>query len=235
MEKEYFQVGSTRYTRKEKLANWFYYNKLWVLVGAVILWVVGSMLWNVLGIGRLEPDYRFVYVGSRRLPEDCIEALETELASMADDSNGDGTVTVAVTQCVTARNEDLENQIYGYGAEVTLLADITEGESHFFLMDDPESLQLSFQILAHLDGSIPSDDDYEAMDKVYAWTDCPRLASLDLGTYEDAYLDRKETGECQELLSGLYIGRRFYYDPAQEKNPEGNEKLWRILTEGAAE
>ena len=221
------------YTKWEKLRNWFYYNTLWVFVGIVILWVVGSMLWNVLGIGQTQPDYRFVYIGTR-LPEDCVEALEAGLASMAEDCNGDGAVTVVVTQCVTTSNETLENQIYGYGAEVALLADITEGESQFFLMEDPENVQLSFQILAHLDGSIPADDDYEAMDKVYAWADCPRLASLDLGTYEDVYLDQLETGNCQDLLAGLYLGRRYYYDEAMEKYPEANEKLWQILTEGAA-
>ena len=217
------------YSKWEKFQNWFYYNKLWVFVGLVILWVVGSMLWNVLGIGQNEPDYRFVYVGSRKLPEDCIEVLEAGLATMADDDNGDGTVT----QCVTTSDDALENQIYGYGAEVTLLADITEGESHFFIMEDPEAVQLSFQILAHLDGSIPADEDFGAMDKVFAWADCPRLASLELGTYEDAYLDQLETGSCQDLLSGLYIGRRYYYDPTMEKNPEGNEKLWQVMTEGA--
>jgi len=222
-----------QYSKWEKFQNWFYYNKLWVFVGAVILWIAGSMLWNVLGIGQVEPDYRFIYIGSRKLPEDCIEALEAGLATMADDYNGDGTVTVVVTQCVTTSNEALENQNYGYGSEITLLADITEGESHFFLMDDPETVQLSFQILANSDGSIPADQDYEAMDKVFAWADCPRLASLELGTYEDAYLDRLETGSCQKLLSGLYIGRRYYYDPSMEENPEGNEKLWQTITEGA--
>jgi len=221
------------YSKWEKFQNWFYYNKLWVFVGAVILWVVGSMLWNVLGIGQTKPDYRFVYVGNRKLPEDCIEALEAGLATMADDCNGDGTVTVVVTQCVTTSDDALENQIYGYGSEITLLADITEGESYFFLMDDPEAVQLSFQILANSDGSIPADDDYEAMDKVFAWADCPQLSSLELGTYEDAYLDQLETGNCQDLLSGLYIGRRYYYDSSMEKNPEGNEKLWQAMTEGA--
>ncbi len=223
------------YSKWEKFQNWFYYNKLWVFVGIVILWVVGSMLWNVLGIGQTKPDYRFVYVGNRKLPEDCIEALEAGLATMADDCNGDGTVTVVVTQCVTTSDDALENQIYGYGSEITLLADITEGESHFFLMDDPETVQLSFQILANSDGSIPADDDYEAMDKVFAWADCPQLSSLELGTYEDAYLDQLETGSCQDLLSGLYIGRRYYYDSSMEKNPESNEKLWQAMTEGATQ
>ena len=63
------------YTRRQRLENWFYYHKLWVLIGLVILWVVGSMLWNVLGIGQTEPDVRILYVGSRQLPEDCVHSL----------------------------------------------------------------------------------------------------------------------------------------------------------------
>lgn len=228
-------MGQRQYTRKERLANWFYYNKLWVIVGAVILWVVGSMLWNVLGVGQVEPDYRFAYVGSRKLPEDCITALEEELASFAEDLNGDGIVTVSVTQHVTANSADLENMVYSYAAEVTVLADITEGESYFFLMEDPESFQLDFQILAHLDGAVPADDDYGAMDKVYAWSNCPRLVSMDLGTYEDSYLDQPENGNCQDLLSSLYIGRRYFYDPSLAENPEANDALWKILTEGATQ
>ena len=223
------------YTKWEKFQNWFYYNKLWVFVGAVILWVIGSMLWNVLEIGQIQPDCRFIYAGSRPLPADCIEALETGLASIAEDYNGDGTVAVVVTHCVTTTTDDLENRIYGYGAEITLLADITEGESHFFLMEDPQSIQLAFQILANLDGSIPADDDYDAMDQVYSWSACPRLTSLDLGTYSDAYLDQLETGNCQDLLAGLYIGRRYYYDPSMEEHPEGNEHMWQAMTEGATQ
>ncbi len=221
------------YTRRQRLENWFYYNKLWVLVGFVILWVVGSMLWNVLGIGRTEPDFRILYVGSRQLPEDCVQTLEQALAALAEDSNGDGAVTVVVTQCVTTSNGALENQLYGYGSEITVLADITEGESHFFLLEDPVDFQLSFQILGNLDGSAPAEDDFKALDKVYRWADCPVLASLELGTYEDSYLDITETGEVQDLLKDLYLGRRYFYDPAQQKDPEADNNFWQAITEGA--
>ena len=223
------------YSKWEKFQNWFYYNKLWVFVGLVILWVVGSMLWNVLGIGQNEPDYRFVYVGSRKLPEDCIEVLEAGLATMADDDNGDGTVTVVVTQCVTTSDGALDNQLYGYGSEITVLADITEGESHFFLLEDPVDFQLSFQILANLDGSAPAEDDFKAMDKVCRWADCPALASLELGTYEDRYLDITETGEVQDLLKDLYLGRRYFLDPDQQENPEADHSFWQAITEGATQ
>lgn len=222
-----------KYTPRQRLANWLHYNKLWLLAVLVVLWVVGTMLWNILGIGQPRPDCSFVYIGSRQLPQDCVLALEQALSSLAEDYNGDGTVTVVLTQCLSTDSSSVENQLHGYGSEVSLLADITDGESHFFLMEDPDDVQLSFQILANLDGSIPAEDDFGGMDKVYAWSSCPRLAALELGTYTDTYLDQVETGSCQDLLSGLYLGRRYYYDASMENYPQGYEALWKTLTEGA--
>lgn len=223
-----------QYTKKERIQNWFYYNKWWLVVGAVIVYVIGSMIWNVLGIGQIKPDYRFAYVGSTRLPEDCIEALEEGLASLGEDVNGDGTVAVTVTQHITSDSADLENMVYDYAAEVTVLADISEGESYFFLVEDPVNFQLNYQILAHLDGSAPADDDFEGTDKVYAWNSCPVLAALELGTYKDSYMDIEEAGECQDLLSALYVGRRYFYDESVAENLEENDAFWSVLTENAA-
>lgn len=222
------------YTTKEKLANWFYYNKLWVLVAAVILYVAGSMIWNALGIGQVKPDYAVAYVGRLRLPEDCAAALEQGLASLGEDVNGDGVVKVTLSQYIIADSENLENATYAYAGEMAALADITEGVSTLFLLEDPEGFQNLYQILAHLDGSAPDDGDFSAMDKVYRWTECPALTALELGSYTDAYLDISETGDCQQLLSGLYLGRRYFYDESIHKNPEADEAFWAALTAGAA-
>lgn len=221
------------YTKKEKFLNWLHYNKLWVAAVALVIWVTGSMLWNVLGIGQSQPDYCFAYVGSRELSAETVEILEKALASFGTDLNGDGQVVVSLTQHITADPTNTDNMMYGYAADMTVLADITEGESTFFLLEDPVSFQISFQILAHLDGSIPAEEDFEALGKVYLWKNCPALASLELGMYEDKYLDLTETGEIQDLLSGLYLGRRYFFDPSQQKNPDADDALWRAMTEGA--
>ncbi len=224
-----------QYTWRQRLGNWFYYNKLWVLVGLVLLWIIGSMLWNVLGIGQTAPDYIISYVGRLKLPQDCVDALEGALAQFGEDLNGDGEVVIKLNQHVVTDNSYADNVTYSYGAEITVLADITEGESHFFLLEDPVDFQLSFQVLANLDGSIPADGDFEALDKVFRWADCPELASLKLGTYEDSYLDITETGEVQDLLKDLYLGRRYFLDPDQQENPEADNNFWQAITEGATQ
>lgn len=221
------------YTKKEKFLNWLHYNKLWVAAVALILWVAGSMIWNVLGIGETKPDYRMAYVGSRKLTDGTVEALENALASFGQDVNGDGKVTVRLTQHITADPTSSDNLMYGYAADMTVLADITDGESTFFLLENPVDFQISFQILANLDGSAPPEDDFEALDKVFLWKNCPALASLELGTFEDNYLDITETGEIQDLLANLYLGRRFFYDPGQQAHPEADNAFWMAITEGA--
>lgn len=222
-------------TGKEKLANWFHYHKWWIVLWAFLLFSVGGILWNALGIGRVRPDYVFAYVGSAALPDDCIAALENSLAALGQDVNGDGKVTVELRQYVSNANQEgsEDTLMYGYASDVTLIADITTGDSYFFLMEDPAEFQRAYQALAGPDGLLPEDGDRSIDGRVFQWSDCPVLAGLDLGGFEEKYLGQSLTGDNQELLSGLYFGRRGFYDEKQAAKQGANEALWEILTKGA--
>ena len=206
-------------TGRARAENWFHYHKWWLVAGAVLLAIVGSMVWNILGIGQVRPDYRFAYIGDSEMPEDQAAALSDALATLGEDVNGDGRVKVELRQYAMDRGGDAETAMYyGYAADVVLMADLTEAESYFFLVEDPAGVQLSYQIFANDDGTPPADSDYEAMDKVYRWSDCPVLAGLDAD---------------QEALSGLYIGRRCFYDEKQAQAQGANDALWAVITKGA--
>ena len=222
-------------TRKEKVANWFHYHKWWVVLWAFLLFSVGSILWNALGIGQIRPDYVFAYVGDAALPGDCVTALERELAALGQDVNGDGRVVVEIRQYVSnANQESLEDSLmYGYASDVTLIADITNGDSYFFLMEDPAKFQRAYQALAGPDGSLPEGSDYGIDGRALQWSGCPVLAGLELGGFEEEYLGQRLAGDNQELLSGLYFGRRGFYDEKQAAKQGANEDFWAILTEGA--
>lgn len=206
-------------TRKERLSNWFHYNKLWLVVWAVILSVAGSIIWNVLGIGQVRPDYLFAYIGHDSLPEECAAALETELASLGEDVNGDGHVTTELRQYATNRSGDVETALYyNYAAGVVLAADITDAESYFFIVEDPLDVQMDYQIFARADGTPPEDGDFEVDDKVFPWSNCPVLLGLAVD---------------QEPLHSLYIGRRCFYNEKQAEGQEANDALWQVITKGA--
>ena len=218
-EQQYLSREPVQYTRKQRLRNWLYYNKWWLVIGAVILWIIGSMIWNVLGIGKVRPDYTFAYVGGYALPDECAELLERELAALGEDVNGDGRVTVELRQYPLYRGDDTDTMYYAYASDITLVADITEGESYFFILEDPVSFQLNYQALANPDGTPPDHKDFGADGKARLWSDCPALDSLDIGEY-------------RELMSGLYIGRRFFSDESKVKNLEENKALWEIIISG---
>ena len=222
-------------TGKEKLANWFYYYKWWVVLWAFLLFSVGSIIWNALGIGRVRPDYVFAYVGNAALRSDCATALERELAALGQDVNGDGKVVVELRQYVSNANQENSEDalMYGYAADVTLIADITNGDSYFFLLEDPAAFQRAYQALAGPDGSLPEGSDHSIDGRVFQWSDCPVLAGLELGGFEEEYLGQSLTGDNQELLSRLYFGRRGFYDEKQAVKQGANEAFWGILTEGA--
>lgn len=206
-------------TRKERLANWFHYNKLWIVVWAVLLSIVGNIIWNMLGIGRVKPDYVFAYVGAGSLPGDCAEALERELAALGEDVNGDGRVTVELRQYAVKRSGDADTAMYyNYAADVTLVADMTSAESCFFIVEDPAGVQKTYQIFADADGTPPEEGDLDVAGKVFRWGDCPVLAGL---------------AADQEVLGELYIGRRYFYDEKQAKNREANDAFWKVITKGA--
>ncbi len=193
-----------------KIKNWLHYNWHWIVIPAVVAAVAVSMLLNALGVGKVKPDYIFAYVAKRELSETDEAALVAAVEKLGEDTNGDGHVHVELRPYVTPDMSDAEAYQYGLAVSVRLMGDISSGESVFFLTDDPESLQLEYQVLAMPDGSAPAEEDYSWEGKAIPVGDCQ------LGLDAD---------------SGLYIGRRYFVDKAPD---EADEALWRAITTGAA-
>lgn len=205
-------------TKKEKALNWLYYNKLYLIAGAVLLAIIGSILWNLIGV-KAKPDYIFAYIGRDELPQEAAAALEEALAAVGNDVNGDGAVHVELRQYATNRSGEPETAMYyNNAANTQLLADLTVGDSYFFLVEDPQAVQQAYQIFAQADGTPPAENDYEAMDKVLPWSGCPVLAGLDVDL---------------SVFDGLYLGRRCFYDEKRASQHEADAVLWDVLTEGA--
>ena len=171
------------------------------------------------------------------LPEDTAHAIEAAFAQYGEDLNGDGIVSVKLNQYVSD-TEDVENaSAYALAAQMQFLSDMNAEESYFLLLDDPVHFQLDYQALANWDGTPPGDNDYTAAGKTVPWADCPVLAGYDLGTYQTTVLGTTVTGSSAELVNGLFLGRRAFYEEAKKQKVaharEGARRLWNILTEGA--
>lgn len=217
-------------TPKERRRNWWYYYKCWVLGGIVLLVILIQLAISALGIGKTYPDYQIAYVGSYPLPDATAQAVCAAMESLGEDLNGDGSVTVQLNQYAAGSAEALA------AAEVRLMVDLSECESYFLLLEDPDEFQRKQQCLALPDGGCPDVYDLTGMDKVFRWDALPALSSQALGQYEALIPGESLLIDNQELLSGLYLGRRCFY--AENKNqvysPEGCARLWDKITEGVS-
>ena len=220
-----------QYTAQEKRKNWWSYHKWHVIIGVLLLLIVGDILYDALGIGQVRPDYQIAYIGETTLPDDTAAALEEAIAELGQDCNGDGRVAVKLNQYVRGGNSD--NAEYAAASAVTLMGDLSEYDSYFFLLDDPDAFQRSYGVLRRLDGTLPADGDRDYAACYLAWDDCPVLAGLELGGYTAKALGQEVSGDSQELLGTLYFARRGFWTDETTAYPEESDHLWEALTEGA--
>lgn len=216
--------------RQRKWKNWWYYYKWYVICGVILVGIIINVVGSYLGLWTKAPDFQVAYVGKAQLPADTVAALEQAFTSLASDFNGDGEIIVRVNQYINGTdNADPETSYYEYASEISLIGDISDCESYFFLMDDPDQFQRDFQLLACPDGSCPGDTDYSTNDKVIPWSSCPLLARMELGSYSSSILGKEVSGDNQELLSGLYIGRRCFFTDDITKHAAECNDLWNML------
>ena len=216
-------------TSKERRANWWYYHKWHIVIGAVLLAIVLDLAWSMWTARQNQPDYQIACVGEYDLPEDTAAALSEALAALGEDVNGDGQVLVSVRSYpIYQEGEDGE---YKAAAQMTLMADLEACESIIFLLEDPEDFQDSYEVLCRLDGS-PLSPGEEWTAYALAWTDCPVLSGLELGGFSYQVGAETVSGDSQALLSDLYLARR---SPRaeQEDHADAWDRLWSALTEGA--
>lgn len=221
---------SEKQKKFKKWKNWWYYHKWYVLCAAILLGIAINIIGNFLGLWTKSPDFQIAYIGKAELPQDTVAALEQAFASIASDFNKDGEVIVQINQYIDGiQSSDTETAYYEYASEISLIGDISGCESYFFLMDDPDHFQQEFQLLASPDGSCPNDTDYSTTDKVIAWSDCPALSEQELGTYSTIIMGEPVSGNNQDLLSGLYLGRRCFFTDDITDNAEQCSVLWNDL------
>lgn len=220
--------------RRAKWKNWWYYYKWYVICGVILLGILLNVVGSYLGWWTKAPDLQIAYVGKAELPADTVSALERAFASIASDFNGDGEIIVKVNQYISGlQSDDPDTAYYEYASEIALIGDISDCESYFFLMDDPDKFQHDFQLLAAPDGSCPDDTDFVVEDKVIPWSSCSILSEMDLGAYTASLLGKKVSGSNQELLSGFSIGRRCFFTDGRTEHVDECSELWERLYESS--
>lgn len=219
-------------TPQQKRANWWFYHKWQVLlgIGGVALGIyLGA---RALGVGQIKPDYQVAYVGSTAIPEETVTALESALADLGTDCNGDGKVVVCVNQYVMGDNSD-DGAVYTYASSTKLMADLDACDSYFFLLEDPVSFQKNYQVLRDFDGSLSEEAEQEQDSYCLAWSQCPVLQALPLGEFTEVLLGQEIHGDSQEQLAPLYVARRGFWTERTCSYLQECDTLWNVITRGS--
>lgn len=214
-------------TRRQRWRNWWHYHKGQTIAAAAGLVILADIARSALGLGQVRPDYQIAYVGRDPLPEETAAAVEEAFAVLGGDANQDGQTVVQLHQYLTDAAEDAE---YAYANQVALMGDLEDCDSCFFLLEDYETFQVQYAVLADAEGSIPG-----AAESPFAlnWSDCPALAGQELGGYTQEILGQEIRGDNQELLGPLYLARRGFEAGRSCENPDACDALWNALTKGA--
>lgn len=188
-----------QYSFKEKLSNFLYYYKWHLIIGAVVLFLVGDWVFDI--VTEVHPDYQVGVITAYTMPQEASDAIQSALEARSRDLNGDGKITVKLRAYTTGTEGNMYNPM-----EVALLADLSTQENYFLITDDPEGLQAQYQVLANPDGSAPAEDDFSVEGKVYPVSE---LLGLD-----DPFYDQ------------LYMGRRHFVEPEKIDYYEDYSALW---------
>lgn len=219
-------------TPRQKRANWWHYHKWYVLLGAGLAALGFYLGARFLGVGQVKPDYQAAYVGSAALPEETVTALESALAELGADCNGDGRVVVRLNQYVMGDSAG-EGAVYSYAGSTKLLADLDACDSYFFLLEDPAAFQENYQVLRCLDGSLPAEGEASYESCCLPWSACPALRALPLGEYSERILGQEICGDSQERLASLFVARRGFWTERTCSYPGECDALWDAITRGS--
>ena len=138
-----------------------------------------------------EPDLQIAIVHRDARPDAVRDALETSLAALVGDRNGDGAAEVRINDYTVVFDGTAENPDLQTAGSALLVTDIAAGDSLLYAVEDLEGFLALYA--DKVDGAAAR-----------LWGDAPVLAGLDAGTYstvEDIYADRSG----QSLLTSLTL------------------------------
>jgi len=218
-------------TRREKIHNWLTYNIGWVVGALFLLWLIGSVIADY----QKKPAYdvRVAYVGSERLSDSAVAAIETTLARYCADANGDGDAVVTVVQYeIPSLFFPTIRGLAEYMDQSALAGDLEAEQSELFLLEDAAAFQRAYVRLElpEGNGALPEREDISGDCNSVRWSDCPALTELPLSTGESELL---LFDEDREAIENLELCLRGYSTEESKQAHACASALWDRIVQGA--
>lgn len=229
---------------KGKWENFWYYNKIKLLVILISCGLVGGFIYEM--VTKVEPDYQIAVLTQQSYPAALTEGMGTYLAQFGEDLDGDGQVVVQVNayNIATGDSAQVTDPSMQMASVAKFSVDLQEGESIIFLTDEAsfKENQETRGLFSFLDGSNPSgvadeegiyppvSDEDKAKMRIQ-WKDCKGLEGMTLSA-ESGYTQEGVQALLEQAGEGLGVSLRQYQDtslPNKKGLPEYYDANMKLL------
>ncbi len=170
--------------KKQKLENFWHYNKWFVIGGVLGVFVVGAFLSETLFATK--PDYSIGYITTKYIPSEMLDSMEQAITLNADDRNGDGEVLVHLNYYYLSQSPDVDPNTLM--ANTTRLAgDISAYAQMIYLIDNP-NVHVGFVeglvtdnngVPLSMDSQTPPEEYGYALSEISAFADIESIGAIE--------------------------------------------------------
>ncbi|MBQ5319850.1 MAG: hypothetical protein J6K17_12215 [Oscillospiraceae bacterium] len=211
------EVVQKEYSIWEKISNFFYHNKIYVIAGAAIAAIAIFLIYDL--VTTVKPDVAVLFIADDPQMQFLAEDMEDVLAKYAKDYNGDGKIQIRVSYTPAAPDLDQMSSMYYHGGDQVKLSAEFMGSDTIMVIGDYTSfgvigIEPEDTVLADLSEYFPDDENIS-----------------EIG-YKLSATSMKDDIGYEGLSDELYVGFRYPFAPGLggsdriEKNFENAIELW---------
>lgn len=151
------EVVEKHYTLWQKIGNYFYHNKPYIIFGTLIAALAIFLIYDI--VTTVRPDAVVMIIAKDDRFDTVCGDISRLLEQYCADNNGDGKVSVRVSYLPVARGEENSPMYYREADSTKLMAEF-QGTEAIMVLADPdtcEMLNIEKDVLADLSGFFPGD------------------------------------------------------------------------------
>ncbi len=129
------EVVQREYSVWEKIGNFFYHNKVYIIIAAAITAIAVFLIYDL--VTTVKPDVAVLFIADEPQVQLITEDIEDVLAKYAQDYNGDGKIKVRVSYTPASPDmEAMSSMYYQGGDQVKISAEFMGSETIIIIGDE---------------------------------------------------------------------------------------------------
>lgn len=167
----YEKEPEKHYTIWQKIGNFFYHNKMYIILGTLLAALAAFLIYDY--VSSVRPDAVVMIIASDGEFNFITEDISNLLEQYCADNNGDGKVSVRVSYLPAAPDENSASMYYQQADQTKLMAEF-QGTEAIMIIGDYEAcevLNITEGVLADLSEYFPDDENVTELGYMLSGTD----------------------------------------------------------------